>query len=314
MWATVDPADLKPEKQGALQLVMHTVTLNQVRHINTLLAATNDTLEQGGYVACKCMPASVRKQLIKGQLPRPLNYVMYFFYYICHRVIPKLPLTKTVYFALTSGKRRALVRVEVLGRLYRAGFDVVSEKIIGEELYVVARKIKEPIRTDKPSIGVLIRLKRKGKNGKQIGVYKFRTMHAYSEYLQPYMYVREGLCNGKYANDYRINSTGIFLRKTFLDELPMLLNWLKGDLKLVGVRPLSEHFFSLYSKELQELRVKTKPGLIPPYYIIKPKSLEDKQNIELDYLHAYFKNPFRTDWSYFWRIFDGIVFKGVRGE
>ena len=65
--------------------------------------------------------------------------------------------------------------------------------------------------------------------------------------------------------DLFITRVGRFLRKTWLDELPMLINWMKGDLKLVGVRPLSSHYFSLYSEELRALRIRTKPGLIPAF-------------------------------------------------
>ena len=114
---------------------------------------------------------------------------------------------------------------------------MLHEEIVHGEFYVIAAKVKEPVRDDKPSGGLLIRLKRKGKGGKIIGVYKFRTMYAYSEYLQPYIYKQAGLCSGgKIAGDYRVNAAGRFLRKTWLDELPMLINWMKGDLKLVGVR------------------------------------------------------------------------------
>lgn len=295
-------------------LIIHNKPLNMVRHINTLLSFTNYKLEENGFVVCKCVTSAIRKEKIMSQIPKPFNSIIYLFDYLNHRVIPKHLFTKNLYYWITKGKRRALTRVEVLGRLYRAGFDVVCERVVAGELYVVAKRIKEPIRHDKPTNGFFIRLKRIGKNGKIIGVYKLRTMYAYSEYLQPYIYKTEGLCNGKYANDYRVTTMGNFFRKTFLDELPMLINWAKGDMKVVGIRPLSSHFFSLYPKELQELRTKTKPGLIPPYYIIKPKTLKDKENIEFEYLNAYFKRPFRTDWSYFWRIFDSIVFKGVRGE
>lgn len=288
--------------------------LNAIRHINTLFAYANYKLEEDGYVVCKGETSAIRYDRIMQQIPYPLNSAIYFIDYFNHRVLPKLPIVKRAYYWITKGDRRVLTRVEILGRLCRAGFDVVCESVISNQFYVVAKKVKHPIRDDNPSSGLLIRLKRSGKNGKILGVYKFRTMYAYSEYLQPYIYRTEGISNGKYANDYRVNKTGKFMRKTFMDELPMLINWLKGDLKLVGVRPLSSHFLSLYSKELQELRSKTKPGLIPPYYIIKPKTIEDKMNIELEYLRSYYENPLKTDWVYFWKIFKSIVFKGVRGE
>lgn len=108
---------------------------------------------------------------------------------------------------------------------------------------------------------------------------------------------------GKIAGDYRVNAAGRFLRKTWLDELPMLINWMKGDLKLVGVRPLSSHYFSLYSEELRALRIRTKPGLIPPFYADMPGTLDEIQESERRYLEQYLRSPFLTDWRYFWKAF-----------
>ena len=85
-------------------------------------------------------------------------------------------------------------------------------------------------------------------------------------------------------------------------------------MKLFGVRPLSEHYFSLYSEELQEKRIKTRPGLIPPFYVDMPKTIEEIQASELRYLEAYEKHPFRTDWKYFWKAFWNILFKKARSS
>lgn len=313
---TAEPEEVFQCGVKAPSLVIHNKPLNKIRHINTLFSFTNYKLEDSGYIVCRCITSTIRHEEMMSQMPRPLARIIYLVDYITNRVIPKIPLLKDIYYTLTKGERRVLTRVEVLGRLYRAGFDVVYERVLNNEFYVVAKQIQEPIRHDKPSNGLLIRLKRNGKGGKVIGVYKLRTMHAYSEYLQPYMYKTEGLAKdgGRYGNDYRVSRSGVFLRKIFVDELPMLINWLKGDLKLVGVRPLSNHYFSLYSKEFQELRLKVKPGLIPPFYADKPNSLEEKQESERRYIEAYLRNPIITDWQYFWRIFNSIVFKGTRSE
>ena len=90
---------------------------------------------------------------------------------------------------------------------------------------------------------------------KIINVYKVRSMYAYSEYIQDYIYDQNKLNDkGKFNNDYRINVIGKLSRKLWLDELPMIYNLIKGDLKLVGVRPLSAHYLSLYSPEVKERR------------------------------------------------------------
>ena len=80
-------------------------------------------------------------------------------------------------------------------------------------------------------------------------------MHPYSEFLQAYIYDRYSLQEGgKFNHDIRVTTLGRFMRKCWLDELPMLLNLIKGNMKLVGVRPISKHYFSLYSQEFPAKR------------------------------------------------------------
>lgn len=309
------PESLTTDKKAPPELIIHTRSLNSVRRLNAILSHSNECLEEGGCIACHCTTAGIWKEKIMRQNPAMINRMLYLLDFFWHRIIPKLYLTKGLYFWITKGKMRALTRVEVLGRLYRAGFDVIHEEVCLGKFYVIATKVKAPIQNDKPSCGFLIRLKRKGKDGKTIGVYKLRTMYPYSEYLQPYIFKQEGLCNGgKIADDYRVNSLGKFLRSVWIDELPMLINWIKGDLKLVGVRPLSEHYFSLYSSELQQLRIQTKPGLLPPFYADMPTTLEEIQESEKRYLNAYIEHPFKTDWEYFWKAINNIVLKGKRSK
>ena len=107
-----------------------------------------------------------------------------------------------------------------------------------------------------------------------------------------------------------MSTMGRLLRKCWLDELPMVWNMLKGEMKLVGVRPLSKQYFSLYTPEMQELRTRTKPGMLPPFYYERktPDTLDEIQASERRYLEAYFKAPFRTDWRYFWGIVGNIIF------
>ena len=84
-------------------------------------------------------------------------------------------------------------------------------------------------------------------------------------------------------------------------------------MKLVGVRPLSSQYFNLYSKELQEKRIKFKPGLLPPYYADMPRTLEEIQESEMNYLLACEKKGvFLTDARYFWMILKNILFHQAR--
>jgi hypothetical protein len=82
----------------------------------------------------------------------------------------------------------------------------------------------------------------------------------------------------------------------------------------VGVRALSEHYLSLYPKDLQELRTKFKPGLIPPYYADLPKNFDEILESEKQYLLQKKESPFLTDFKYFWKVIYNIIFKGARSQ
>ena len=283
--------------------------LHTIYELDVFLANANKHLSQGGYLICNCRTSSVKKAVIYSRYPKGINRIYYGFHYLWHRVFPKIKILKPIYFAVTKGRNRTFHRVEILGRMYHAGFEVVYENTAHGEFRVIGRKIKEPITEGIPSSSPIAKLKRVGKNGKLITVYKFRTMYSYSEYIQEYVYQHRRLDKtGKFYHDYRVNTIGALLRKTWLDELPMVINMLKGEMKLVGVRPLSRQFFGLYTPEMQELRTRTKPGLLPPLYYekVQPESLEGIQESERRYLEAYLKHPFRTDWKYFWGIVGNI--------
>ena len=283
--------------------------LHTIYELDVFLANANKHLSQGGYLICNCRTSSVKKAVIYSRYPKGINRIYYGFHYLWHRVFPKIKILKPIYFAVTKGRNRTFHRVEILGRMYHAGFEVVYENTAHGEFRVIGRKIKEPITEGIPSSSPIAKLKRVGKNGKLITVYKFRTMYSYSEYIQESVYQHRRLDKtGKFYHDYRVNTIGALLRKTWLDELPMVINMLKGEMKLVGVRPLSRQFFGLYTPEMQELRTRTKPGLLPPLYYekVQPESLEGIQESERRYLEAYLKHPFRTDWKYFWGIVGNI--------
>ena len=232
-----------------------------------------------------------------------------------NRVFPKLPGIRKLYFAVTRGKNRIISRAETLGRLYFCGYSVVSEQEINGTFYYVAQKVRTASRDRIPSYGPFIKLQRSGLNDQLFHVYKFRTMYPYSEYLQHYVYDAHKLQDGgKIRNDFRVTEWGRFLRKFWLDEIPMIYNWIRGDVKFFGIRPLSAHYLSLYSTDIQEMRKKVKPGLIPPFYADMPVTFDDICESERRYLNAYLVSPLRTQWTYFWRALFNIIFRGARSN
>ncbi len=289
--------------------------LNDVRYLNQYFIKINQLLPFGG-VFIGCVETSfTRKQRFYSKCCFPINRLFYIFDFIWHRVGPKLAIVRKVYFTFTQGEHRVFPFTEILGRLYSCGFEVVREEYMHNLFFFAVIKTNQPYDDKKPSYGPFVQLKRIGKNGEIFSVYKLRTMHAYSEYLQPYIYNKNKLTKGgKFANDIRISSWGRFLRKYWIDELPMFINLFKRQMKLVGIRPLSLHYYSLYSPEMQQLRIKVKPGLLPPFYSDMPKTIEEIQESERKYIEAYLKAPFRTDWKYFWRIMRNILFRKKRSQ
>jgi lipopolysaccharide/colanic/teichoic acid biosynthesis glycosyltransferase len=161
----------------------------------------------------------------------------------------------------------------------------------------------------------LIKLPRTGKNGQRIYVYKLRTMQPYSEYIQDFVIEKNGLNeDGTIRNDFRITKFGKFLRKYWLDELPMLINFAKGDLKLIGVRPLSDTMLSQYPSDFVTIRNQHKPGLIPPYYVDNPDSFEGIIESEKKYIKLYEEKGFIIDIKYFFMFLNRVLFKGTRSS
>jgi lipopolysaccharide/colanic/teichoic acid biosynthesis glycosyltransferase len=312
---SADIFNISKNKDNSLELILNLHQLNDQRRINKYLIEINKKLKNGGiFIGCFENIRSRYKRFITTY-PFFIGHFFYFIDFIWARIFPKIPLLQDIYFSISKGRNRAISFAGGLGRFVYCGFDFID--IFNDELitYIIAIKKAEPLRNITPSYGPLFAMRRVGKGGKEIRVLKFRTMHPYSEFLQPYVYKWNNLENGgKLKDDFRITSWGRIFRKYWIDELPMIFNWLKGDLKLVGVRPLSQHYFNLYPKELQELRIKTKPGLVPPYYVDMPKSFDEIVQSEIRYLEKYFKNPIKTDITYLFKSFYNIIIKKARSK
>jgi lipopolysaccharide/colanic/teichoic acid biosynthesis glycosyltransferase len=289
--------------------------LNDMRYINKCLEAMNRSLPLEGFVVGCFETKDDRRRRIMAKYVFPINTIFYFFDFVLKRIIPKLYGLKKIYFALTRGQNRIVSTMEGYGRLYSCGFELLQTQKIGSLHYFIVKKTGEPAYNKHATYGPIVRLKRVGKGGKLFNVYKLRTMFPFSEYLQPYINEKYGLQEGgKFANDPRIPIWGKFFRKFWIDELPMLFNLLKGDMKLVGVRPLSAHYLSLYPADAAERRKKYKPGLLPPFYADMPKTIEEIVASELKYFDLYDKKGILADISYFFKIWYNILIKKARSK
>jgi lipopolysaccharide/colanic/teichoic acid biosynthesis glycosyltransferase len=220
-----------------------------------------------------------------------------------------------MYFAVTKGRNRVLPKAEILGRLVSCGFEIIEHLEVENKFHFIVRKVRTPAYDLRPSYGPIFKMKRVGQGGRPIGVYKFRTMHAYAEYLQSHVHENNKLAkNGKLNDDFRVTTWGRVMRRLWIDELPMLINWFKGEVKLVGVRPLSEHYLSLYPQRVAEHRLRHKPGLVPPYYADLPQSFDEIVESEEKYLQAYEQHPRTADIRYFFKACYNILINRTRSQ
>ncbi len=125
--------------------------------------------------------------------------------------------------------------------------------------------------------------KRIGRAGKEFWCYKFRTMHLGSEKrLKELLESSEDLkkeweTSFKLKNDPRVTSIGACLRKTSLDEFPQFWNVLKGDLSIVGPRPVVEQEINQYYKEKATKILSVRPGVTGLWQISGRNDVEDYQ-------------------------------------
>jgi len=152
-----------------------------------------------------------------------------------------------------------------------------------------------------------------GKNGKEFKFYKFRSMVVNADDVlkellkQDEELAKEYKENKKFREDPRITKVGKFIRKASIDELPQLINVLKGDMSLIGNRPYlpreKEDMGSFY-----EDIIKTKPGITGYWQVSGRSDLSFRKRLELE---QYYSNHygFKMDMKIFFRTFSVVLGK-----
>lgn len=187
---------------------------------------------------------------------------------------------------LETTKRRTESKKEIY-KIVKRGMDIFIASISLVLLLPLFLIIIIAIKLDSKG-KVIFKHKRIGKDGKEIYIYKFRTMVENAQDLIKSFtpeQKKEFKENFKLENDPRITKVGNFLRKTSLDELPQLINILKGDLALIGPRPVINDELEKYSTNKSKFLSVT-PGLTG-YWAANGRSnttYEQRMTMELYYV------------------------------
>ncbi|MEB5677405.1 sugar transferase [Mammaliicoccus sciuri] len=162
---------------------------------------------------------------------------------------------------------------------------LLTSPILISASVVISKKMGNP---------VLFKQTRPGKNEKPFQILKFRTM------------TDERDSNGELLpDDKRMTKTGNFIRKTSIDELPQLINVLKGDLSLVGPRPLLMEYLPLYTDE-QKKRHLVKPGITGWAQVNGRNAIswEDKFKLDVWYVE---NQSFKLDMYILYKTFYNVI-------
>jgi exopolysaccharide biosynthesis polyprenyl glycosylphosphotransferase len=168
----------------------------------------------------------------------------------------------------------------------KRGFDLVGAVLGLIVISPLLAALALAIRLDGPG-PVLFRQRRVGRHGAHFDLYKFRTMVPDADALKDSLRHRNEACAGlfKIADDPRITRVGRFLRRSGLDELPQLFNIVRGEMSLVGPRPLvideDECVTGWFRRRLELM-----PGITGPWQILGPARVPLSEMGAIDYLYV----------------------------
>lgn len=146
--------------------------------------------------------------------------------------------------------------------------------------------IANKIHKDEPACPVIFAQKRVGRNGKLFTMYKFRSMCVDADEQLAGLLKKNELKGAmfKIKEDPRITEFGKFIRRTSLDELPQLINVIKGDMSLIGPRPPLQREVAEYTQvDLQRLLVK--PGCSGLWQVSGRNEVDFDEMVEFDLMY-----------------------------
>ena len=167
----------------------------------------------------------------------------------------------------------------VYKRVLDCGLSLIAVTVLSPLMAAVALLIKAT------SPGpVMFKQDRIGLNKRRFKIYKFRTMVPDAERLMPQLEMLNEVSGPvfKIKNDPRMTPIGRFLRRASIDELPQLFNVIKGDMSLVGPRPLPVRDYEGFSEDWQRRRFSVRPGITCLWQVTGRSSIGFDRWMELD--------------------------------
>ena len=210
---------------------------------------------------------------------------------------------------LPTKNENQLQRKKEAYKIIKRGTDIVLSTIALIILSPIFAIIAIAIKLDSEG-PVFFKHTRIGKNGKIIKIYKFRSMVVNAEELIKSFtpeQMKEYKENYKLTNDPRITRVGKFLRKTSLDELPQLINIIRGDLSIIGPRPVVADELKKYGNNIDKFLSVT-PGLTG-YWAANGRSnttYEERMQMELYYIDNI---SFKMDMKVFFKTIESVIKK-----
>ena len=203
-------------------------------------------------------------------------------------------------YEVISKEPSSLPAVEIIRNQSRSGRTL---KRIGDIVFsLIVLTLGSPIFI---LIGILVKLsspgsvfyiqKRVGRNYREFGCIKFRTMYKDADDLLPNLLEKYPLMRKEFEKDFklrqdpRITKLGRFLRRSSLDELPQFFNVLKGEMSVVGPRPIVSNEIIKYSLFMEEV-ISVRPGLTGLWQVSGRNNLSYKKRVELDFFYARNRN------------------------
>ena len=185
---------------------------------------------------------------------------------------------------LSIGPQRLSRSSQAAKRMLDAGVATLALTVLAPVIALLALAIKRDSRGP-----VFFRQQRAGRDGSVFELYKFRSMYSDAEERKRALQAANDLDDGvmfKIHEDPRVTRVGRFLRRSSLDELPQLFNVLRGEMSLVGPRPLILVESDALDEEWHERRLDLRPGITGPWQVYGRSDIPFEEMVRFDYQYV----------------------------